>query len=240
MFDLRYHVASLAAVFLALIIGILVGVGLSDRGLVGKAEKDLYEHRIAGLQNRLHQISQQAANQAREQDAARTYIARSYPRLMRDRLRGMRIAVVFVGSVDRRVRASVQQALTDAGAQAPVRLRALKVPIDVPAIDTALASHPDLAAYVGDKQLSRLGRDLGKEFMAGGDAPLWDALAEQLVEERSGGKQRSADGVVVARSAPIQYDGTARFLRGFYLGLGSSSVPVVGVEVSDAARSMTD
>jgi hypothetical protein len=32
MFDLRYHVASLAAVFLALIIGILVGVGISDRG----------------------------------------------------------------------------------------------------------------------------------------------------------------------------------------------------------------
>ena len=34
MFDLRYHVASLAAVFLALIIGILVGVGISGRGLV--------------------------------------------------------------------------------------------------------------------------------------------------------------------------------------------------------------
>ena len=33
MFDLRYHVASLAAVFLALIIGILVGVGISREGL---------------------------------------------------------------------------------------------------------------------------------------------------------------------------------------------------------------
>jgi Copper transport outer membrane protein, MctB len=76
--------------------------------------------------------------------------------------------------------------------------------------------------------------------MAGGDAPLWDALAEQLVEERTGGKQRPADAVVVARSAPIQYDGTARFLRGFYLGLSSSSVPAVGVEVSETATSMTD
>ena len=28
MFDLRYHVASLAAVFVALIVGILIGVGL--------------------------------------------------------------------------------------------------------------------------------------------------------------------------------------------------------------------
>ena len=38
MFDLRYHVASLAAVFLALLIGILVGVGISDRGLVDRAK----------------------------------------------------------------------------------------------------------------------------------------------------------------------------------------------------------
>jgi Copper transport outer membrane protein, MctB len=104
MFDLRYHVASLAAVFLALIIGILVGVGLSDRGFLGKAERDLLEHRIARLEGRLHQVSQQAARQAREQDAARTYIARSYPRVMRNRLRGMRIAVVFIGSVDRKIR----------------------------------------------------------------------------------------------------------------------------------------
>ena len=38
MFDLRYHVASLAAVFLALVIGILVGVGISDQGLVDSAK----------------------------------------------------------------------------------------------------------------------------------------------------------------------------------------------------------
>ena len=33
MFDFRYHVASLVAVFLALVIGILVGVGIADRGV---------------------------------------------------------------------------------------------------------------------------------------------------------------------------------------------------------------
>jgi len=38
MFDLRYHVASLTAVFLALVIGILVGVGIADRGLVDRAK----------------------------------------------------------------------------------------------------------------------------------------------------------------------------------------------------------
>jgi hypothetical protein len=39
VFDLRYHVASLAAVFLALVFGILVGVGISGRGIVDDAER---------------------------------------------------------------------------------------------------------------------------------------------------------------------------------------------------------
>jgi hypothetical protein len=39
MFDFRYHVASLAAVFFALVIGILVGVALASHGL-GNTERD--------------------------------------------------------------------------------------------------------------------------------------------------------------------------------------------------------
>ena len=38
MFDLRYHVASLVAVFVAMIVGILVGVGLSGSGVTKKAD----------------------------------------------------------------------------------------------------------------------------------------------------------------------------------------------------------
>ena len=53
MFDLRYHVASLAAVFLALIIGIVVGVGISSGGFVKKGERKLLTDQIADLRNRL-------------------------------------------------------------------------------------------------------------------------------------------------------------------------------------------
>src|SRR5437867_3915245 len=60
MFDLRYHVASLAAVFLALVIGILVGVGISDRGYVDKGYRGLLEQRIAKLQSDLNDARRQA------------------------------------------------------------------------------------------------------------------------------------------------------------------------------------
>ena len=112
MFDLRYHVASLAAVFLALVIGILVGVGIADRGLVDKANTRLLEQRVAQLRNQLDQASKHSQVSAREQKAAQKYISETYPVLARNRLKGHRIAVVFVGKVD--------DGLSSAIARAPV------------------------------------------------------------------------------------------------------------------------
>jgi hypothetical protein len=235
MFDLRYHVASLAAVFLALIIGILVGVGIADRGFVDKGTRLLLERRVAKLQKQLDQTAQQAGNLGREQEAARTFINETYPVLVRNRLRGKRIAVVFVGSVDGGVRSAVTRALTDAGGQ-QLRLRALKVPIDAPQIDAALPSNPTLGSFGGQGRFEALGRALGQELMLGGETPLWNALTDALVEQREGGSKDPADGVIVVRTAKPQRDGTSRFLLGLYSGL-AVAVPAVGVEASDARKS---
>jgi Copper transport outer membrane protein, MctB len=39
------------------------------------------------------------------------------------------------------------------------------------------------------------------------------------------------------RTAGKQYDGTARFLAGFYSGLIAAPVPIIGVETTDARQS---
>ena len=51
VFDFRYHVASLIAVFIALVIGILVGIGLSGTGFVSDAERKNLENQISELTN---------------------------------------------------------------------------------------------------------------------------------------------------------------------------------------------
>jgi hypothetical protein len=230
MFDLRYHVASLAAVFLALVIGILVGVGISDRGLVDKAQRGLLEQRIAKLEDDLRSARRRADDVADQQRAAQAFVTATYPELMADRLRGKSIALVFLGPTDTGVRAWLQQALSDSAARGWARTRSLKLPLDVSQIDRRLARDPGFKRYVGDSRLPALGRALGEELAAGGETPLWTALAAQIVEERSGSATRPADGVIVVRSAGKQYDGTASFLEGFYKGLIAAPVPVVGVE----------
>src|SRR5580765_4793693 len=240
MFDLRYHVASLAAVFLALIIGILVGVGISSGGFIRKSERSLLNRQIADLQGRLDAATRRANDLSHAQRAAQAFIQDSYPALIEQRLKGKRVAIVFVGSADDRARSLVESTLTDAGAPEPLRIRALKVPLDVPKIDAALAKRPALRRYAGDRKLPDLGRRLGQELVSGGDEPAWRALAAQLVELRSGADNPPADAVVVVRSADPQRAGTARFLRGFYAGLAGAHAPAVGVETTGAPHSAVD
>src|ERR1044072_7631543 len=120
MFDLRYHVASLAAVFLALIIGILVGVGIS--GPVDNQKTKFLEEQVAKYQRQLNQSASQSNSDAREQAAARTFISETYPVLVRNRLRGKQIAVVFIGSADGGMRKAANNLLEASGAQ-QLRLR---------------------------------------------------------------------------------------------------------------------
>ena len=236
MFDLRYHVASLAAVFLALVIGILVGVGIADRGLVDKANTRLLEQRVAQLRNQLDQSSRRSAVSEREQAAAQSYINETYPVLVHNRLRNRRIAVVFVGRVNNGLHSAIQRALNDSGA-VQVRLRALKVPVDDKQLDAKLSAQPADQQYVGKSKLEELGRALGAELIAGGDKHLWNTLSDSLVDEQAGGGKQSVDGVIVARTVPPQRGGTSRFLFGLYQGLGSGGLPAVGIEASDAAGS---
>jgi hypothetical protein len=232
MFDLRYHVASLAAVFLALVIGILVGVGISDRGLVDKAQRRLLEQRVRQLESDLSDARTRARGLAAQQRAAQAFVGETYPTLVDNRLRGKRIALVFLGPVDPALRTALNQTLADSGATGWARVRSLKLPLDVPAMDGALAKQDSLDRYVGDDRLPALGRALGEELAVGGDTPLWKALAEEIVAERAGSETQRADGVVVVRTGAKQYDGTARFLAGFYDGLIAAPVPVVGVGTS--------
>ena len=237
MFDLRYHVASLTAVFLALVIGILVGVGISDSGYVDKGYRGLLEQRIAKLQGDLGDARRQADDLSAQQRATQAFVTDTYPELMANRLRGKSVALVFLGPADAHVRASLEQMLADAGASGWVRVRALKLPLDVQQIDNTLAGDPALARYVGGARLPALGKGLAEELAKGGRAPLWTTLAEQIVAERTGSEKRAADGVIVVRTAGKQYDGTASFLSGFYTGLIAAPVPVVGVETTNANES---
>ena len=236
MFDLRYHVASLAAVFLMLVVGILIGVGISGRGFVDNAERDRFNARISGLESQVDAANANADDFEQRQQAAENFVESAYPALAAKRLDRKNLAVLVLGPVDPNVNAVEREVEDDADGRVS-RMRSLELPLRLEAVEAALSEKPELGGYVGDDQLGNLGRDLGRELAAGGATPLWDALESELVEVREGDLREPVDGVVVMRTGDPQTGDSARFLAGLYEGLGSSGVPVVGVEPTRVEQS---
>ena len=236
MFDFRYYVASIAGLFLMLAVGILLGIGISGRGFVADAERADLNDQIAALRERADVAEAAAADFERRQQAAEDFVGSAYPVLVDGRLAGKNVAAVVLGSVEQGSFPFVESAVKDADGRL-ARMRAVMLPLRIDAVEAALADRPELGGYVGEEQLGNLGRDLGRELVAGGETPLWDALTGEIVEQQSGDLAAPVDGVVVIRTAEPQAGPTSRFLAGFYQGLGSTGVPVVGAEPARVEQS---
>jgi Copper transport outer membrane protein, MctB len=239
VFDLRYHVVSLAAVFLALVLGVLLGVGISETGRVDDVERDSYEARIADLEGRLEAAAEQELATEGQRKASETLFDEAYPLFMEDRLAGRRVVTVFVGSpgADNAIRSGLERMLSDAGSGGPFRFRELDVPFDAEAIANELDGRTELARYSGPDSYDELGEQLARELVAGGDTPVWDALSPLIVGEEDAIGAMPPDAVVVARTADPQQGPTAAILAGFYRGLADGSAPAIGVEVTESEPS---
>src|SRR5207253_5922222 len=122
MFDFRYHVASLAAIFFALVIGILVGVALASHGL-GNTERKRLEEDLRRAESQADVLRTQVATLMNEGAGDRAFVEGTYKSVMANRLKGKKIAVLFIGSSEKARRTEITQALADANAGTPLRMR---------------------------------------------------------------------------------------------------------------------
>lgn len=113
MFDMRYHIASLIAVFFALAIGILLGTVIVDKGvlvdqqqaLVKRIEKNFDNLRV---ENRL--LNEEVVNQ-------KEFINQAIPLMMRGRLEGNNVAVIITTPVENELVSDLTNAIEKAGAK---------------------------------------------------------------------------------------------------------------------------
>jgi hypothetical protein len=234
MFDLRYHVTSLAAVFIALLIGILVGVALASHGL-GNSERKSLEDDVRRAQNSVDKLQVTVASLQQEKRADSNFVDDTYNALMTDRLKDKRVAVLYVGALKHPIQSDIATAIKDAGGGTPTRLYAVQVPIDAAAIEKRLGNSPALVKYAGTDHLRQLGQQLGRAFVDGGNMPIWSALHKVIVQEatpRFGASRGPVDAVIVVRTADPQTGDSAPFVKGLYEGVAKAGVPAVGVAQS--------
>ncbi|HEY2204158.1 MAG TPA: copper transporter [Pseudonocardia sp.] len=111
MMTLRYHIVSLAAVLLALAVGVVLGSTNASQGLVSMVAGDRGE-----LTNQVQQLTAANGELRAGQRSADSFAASVAPTVVKGQLSGKTVALVVAGGADPAARDSVRQLLGAAGA----------------------------------------------------------------------------------------------------------------------------
>ena len=222
----RYHAASLAAVFLALAIGILIGVGFGDN-VVSSTKEDL-EASLTGDLEAARSRSDELVGKLNRSDE---FAEQVYPVLVRGELQGRRIGVLALGGLPDDISSSIEDALQPTGGRL-VEVAVVSEPPDLDNLASALSDTRLFDLETNADAVEALGKAVGRQFVLGGD--LLDRVGSPLLS-RASGHFAGVDGVIVVRLQPTELDpeqrtATGRLESGLLDGVVATGVDAVGVE----------
>jgi Copper transport outer membrane protein, MctB len=233
-FSARYHAASLAAVFLALGIGILIGSAFG-----GDVVESTRRNLEGSLEGNLDAARNRADELAGELERSNEFAERVYPAIVGDRLGGetgqpLRIGVVALGGLPDDLAGDIETALEPSGGQL-VEVAVVSEPPDFGALGSELQQTRffDLAENTDTQEA--FARGVGRQLMLGG------TLLERvrgLLLSRASGEFGPLDGLIVVRQQPDGLEGedrsqTGTLEAGILDAATATRFPVVGVERED-------
>lgn len=227
MIDFRYHALSIAAVFVALALGLLLGVTLGDTNLISDVRGNLED----SLKSDLTEARQQSSDRKDQIERQNEFVGAAYPQLVSGRMAGDRVATIGSADVAQSTVKSVTRAVEPAGADVQYIAQLLAKP-QYKKIASALGVSDVIK---GDQptaeEADQLGRAVGRRLARGKNSTtmrrlVFSRLSGSYARSRlfAYARQQASD----AKSAEGKvFDG---FERGVVAGLSQQSDRVVGVE----------
>jgi hypothetical protein len=234
MFDYRYHALSLAAVLLALAVGVLIGVAIGDSNLVSSAKNGIVSNLNSEVNGARRQVGQLQDKLADEESFANGL----YPLAVHDLLSGRSVGLVFLGASSDHVDGLVRAAVTQAGGDLTIVV-AVREPLNLPTIAQEATGTHYAALASSTALVERFGELAGRQLVSGGQA-----VDRELLSRVRGGLMSAFDGqlgrlegLVVVRADPTgmtpeQSAASAAFETGLLSGVAAVGVPAVGVELT--------
>jgi copper transport outer membrane protein MctB len=241
LFDFRYHALSLAAVLLALAVGIVIGVAIGDSNLVSSARSGIVhdlESEVSAAQRQNNQVRAQLANEE-------AFTNDLYPIAVHGLLPGRPVGLVFLGNGSDQVDGFVREAISQAGGDL-VTVAALREPVDLAGLarDAAGTRFAGLAEAPASgttqlQLLERFGALAGTQLVSGGQTVAHELLSRARGQLLSAfdGQLGKLEGLVVARTEPAgmtpeSAQAASALEAGLVRGAASAGVATVGVELS--------
>ncbi|MGI8593733.1 MAG: copper transporter [Solirubrobacteraceae bacterium] len=228
MFDFRYHALSLVAVFMALVIGLLLGVAIGDEGLVSSAERDIRDSLRKDVRDARAESARLRAQVNEEKELERQF----YPLMVGGRLPAQRVGIVALGGIPDGVVDNVRDALAPTGGRL-ANVSVVKLPPDT----TELAADERgtrFATLAQDPEvMRRFGRRIGVDFVR--DGRDLRTVRSTLLSSSSGTLDGLRAVVLYRQGGEVSGPAgaaTAALEDGLVAGFRRGRVPLVGVEES--------
>ncbi len=171
MYNLRYHIVSLVAVFLSLTIGLLLGTIVAERGTLDAQRSAL----VSSLERDFAELSERNATLQAENETRADFVGAILPELIGGRLADKTILLI-VNSGRTDGLGSTQEAIVSAGG-VPVTLTIERqgLGLDDPEVQSALGRESDTDEETWQRSIET---SLALEWSSAGERPLTEALME--------------------------------------------------------------
>lgn len=237
MLTWRYHLLSLMAIFLALGLGVLVGISISGNGVLDVGREvivDDIQKGLDGLREENNGLSRDQANNQRFQED-------TFPFLVGGRLQGKKIALVASSNTGDEIQRKLTSAVHGAGGQI-VSTTILNSHFDLAAatakVKTDLKSDPQYAALDDSHFTAVVGKQLARDIGKSGGSKLLPALQGSLIDSTSGRYDVPVDAVVlITRADDNQVSAYDDLEKNLLLSIKELDLLAVGSEPKDAPRS---
>ncbi len=234
MLTWRYHLMTLVAVFLALGLGVLVGISLSDSGVVETGSANL----VDDIQEDLDELNSRNDALAKEKAINLRFQDDTFPFLVGGHLQGKKVAVVSSSTVSDEVLRDLSSAVNSAGGQIISTTR-LNSHFDTAAtterLSSAMAADPAFSNINGSTIATVLGQQLAADIGKAGGPALLETLRGTLVDSTSGSYITPVNAVLVITNADNeQAPEYVELEKQLILGLRDLGVRAAGAEPSDA------
>lgn len=225
-YSARYHAASLAAVFLALAIGILIGSQFGG-DVLSNTRQDLEKSLTKDLDAARSEIDDLNRERGWSDDFGNTV----YPLLVDSRLTGDRIGLVGFGDLPSEVTEAVERSIQPTGASL-VAVGTVRQPPNLRDLADALGGTRFAGLDENEERVSAYGRTIGRQLVNGGRV-LGQTRSELM--SQSSGQFVGLDGLILYRAGDSELEGAEaelaeRLDRAIVEGAAATRSRVVGVE----------
>ncbi|MFH1151321.1 MAG: copper transporter [Actinomycetota bacterium] len=232
MLDMRYHVISLVAVFLALGIGILLGTTLVERGLVGEQRAE-----IKSLKQTFEEIKEKNVTLNEQLVAYQEFARQAKPYLVTGALAGRSYVIVARTDPEEKALASINEGLQSAGASVPATvLFAGSAQYSKPEVTDSLATLFQMPGANPQQLKERVYAEVVNQMLVASNLGILDTLQETGVIQVRGAITGPVTGAALLGSIETTKleENDIPLIRTFI----AAALPLVGVGGSETAESV--